>query len=250
MPQVERFSGLRLVPAFSPHRALQLPIPLQAGTYGSGTAVGQITSANVVAVHTVTSTLTGGSFRLFLPWLGFLIYTGNVAYNATGSTYAANLQTALNAAIQSIIPGASVVVTGTGPFTVTYAGTLANQPLALPTIDNSLATGGTATIASTTTGVGPNGSYRAYASGNSDGSQNCEGLLEYPVVVDLAGNVWLGTQVGASEFGQSDPYTTMFISGFFSLADLVGVDATALSTIGAHMVSGSLASGVGIVFVG
>lgn len=244
MPQIASFSNVRLIPVFDSEDAHQVNVALAPGVYASGTVLGEITSAAVNDVQTITSTLSGGSFKMILPLQGGPLITAAAAYNATGATYAANIQTALNNAIQTIYPTGSAVVTGTGPFVVTFSGgPLAGQNIPIMSIDNSLATGGTATVAHTTPGIGPFGAKKAYASGNTDGSQVAIGLLEYPCVVDNAGNISIGAQL-ASEFGQTELVISMFYNGDFAAADLVGLDAAGLANMSGRLISGSITTGI------
>jgi hypothetical protein len=116
----------------------------------SGTAMAKvmvdqaaIPAGGVNAVQTLTITATGGSFVL-----GFK-GARTTSINVSGLSGSA-LQTAL-LALTSIGVG-NVTVTGSGPYVITFTGTLAGREQ--PTIDivSSAATGGTVTIASTTKG--------------------------------------------------------------------------------------------------
>jgi len=69
------------------------------------------------------------------------------------------------------------------------------------------------------------GNFKAYASGSSDGSQNPRAILAYDVTVDGSGN---HSYAGADQ-GVTYPSAPAFISGYFSCADLTGLDATALT---------------------
>jgi hypothetical protein len=109
---------------------------------GGGNAVQQIA---------VAGTPTGGSFTATIAG-----QTATIAYNAT----AAQVATALNA-LSAV--GANGCTTTGGPLpgtsvNVTFTGLLGLQVLALPTIDNTLLTGGsspTAAVTTTTAGVVP-----------------------------------------------------------------------------------------------
>lgn len=92
------------------------------------------------------------------------------------------------------------------------------------------------------------GTYGAYASGHNDGSEVAKGILQYGVVVDASGNYWLGDTSGASDSGVPGPkYGNMWRNGVFKIADLVGWDATAFSTIGAKIKTGTTTAGVVII---
>lgn len=85
------------------------------------------------------------------------------------------------------------------------------------------------------------GTYKAYATGNSDGSQTATRILRWPCTVDADGNI---TIEGASDFKPTQESAEMYISGFFRTQDLVGLDAAGLADMGGQLVSGTLANGV------
>lgn len=83
------------------------------------------------------------------------------------------------------------------------------------------------------------GSVKAYANGNSDGSEVALGVSQYDVTVDASGNhTW-----GGSSFGETRLYAPVFISGFFKTTDLTGLDAPGIADLG-RLVHGTLADGV------
>lgn len=122
--------------------------------YLSWLAGGQETvTGGVSAVHTLTSTATGGTFKL--NFNGFI--TAAIAWNATAAVIQAAILAAVNSQGVVFSSGGSVVCAG-GPLptavTITYATGFATQPVPIPTVDNTLATGGVITAASTTIGTG------------------------------------------------------------------------------------------------
>ena len=84
--------------------------------------------------------------------------------------------------------------------------------------------------------------WRAYATGNVDGSQTARAVLMYACVVDAGGNVFLG-DTAASAWGES--YTTApgYAGGYFFTTDLVGLDAGAVTSLG-KIFDGVLAAGI------
>lgn len=159
------------------HSGLQLQINTQdcqvSGAFFAQKMTDGITLAAGVAevqTMTITGTPTGGTYKLAFKGAE----TSALAYNAN----AAAIQTALQAL--GTIGSGNVLVTGSGPFTLTFASTLGtdNQPLVV-LVNNSL-TGGTSptiTITQTTRG----------------------GWTEYPLVPVLPGhwNIHLAdTQAG------------------------------------------------------
>lgn len=84
------------------------------------------------------------------------------------------------------------------------------------------------------------GSFKAYATGNVDGSQIPKAVLQYDVTVDASGNhTW-----GGGQLGETRPYAPVYFAGFFSTLDLTGFDAGASTAAGWRMVSGTVADGV------
>lgn len=83
------------------------------------------------------------------------------------------------------------------------------------------------------------GTYKAYASGNTDGSQVPKGFLMYPVVTDVNGNI---TNIG--DFGMVLHTVPMFLSGAFKTASLTGLDAAGLTALSGRVISGTLANGI------
>lgn len=95
------------------------------------------------------------------------------------------------------------------------------------------------------------GTYKAYASGNADGSQVPKCVLRYDCVTDALGFATLGGgPAGTSEHpGEKTRSVDAFYSGIFKTGDLVGLDANAVTVMGAHYISGNLAAGI-IAFPG
>jgi len=83
------------------------------------------------------------------------------------------------------------------------------------------------------------GLYKAYASGNADGSQIPVGLLAYDVVVDASGNC----TIGGGDQGITYPTAPMFSCGEFSCADLTGLDAGGVTAGGWKLMYGSVSTG-------
>lgn len=120
------------------------------GEYATTPAVTSLyagATASEVQTVTVTGTPTGGTFTLSFNGAT----TAGIAYNAANTA----VQSALQAL--STIGSGNATVTGSGPYTVTFAGTLANQNVPLLTGSGAGLTGGTSpgvTVALTTQGVG------------------------------------------------------------------------------------------------
>jgi len=84
------------------------------------------------------------------------------------------------------------------------------------------------------------GKYAAYASTNTDGTQVPKGILQYSCVVDSSGNVTL-----AGEFGQTQMGVPMYVGGgaIFDTTQLTGLDANAVTVMGAALVEGTRGAG-------
>lgn len=87
------------------------------------------------------------------------------------------------------------------------------------------------------------GTWGAYASGNTNGTQVPGRILQYGCVVDGSGNIFQGGQA-SSEFGNSSKSAPAYRGGYFSSADIVGLDAAALAAWpGARLLEGSVSNG-------
>jgi hypothetical protein len=110
---------------------------------------GRVRVGGTNEVQTVTSTATGGSIKLTL--FGFT--TASIAFNATATAVRDALVTALAPmGIATADIGASGGPLGTSAVTLTFQGKLGRGNVPQLTVDNSLATGGTATPATQTGG--------------------------------------------------------------------------------------------------
>jgi len=91
------------------------------------------------------------------------------------------------------------------------------------------------------------GTYKAYASGNADGSQVPKVILKYACATDASGNITIGTTNAGGMWGETQLNAPAYFAGTFRLADLVGLDANAVTVLGARFITGSIAAGSGIV---
>jgi hypothetical protein len=96
---------------------------------------------NSIQYITVNGTLTAGLFRLIVNIGGVANTTGTIAFN---NISAASLQSAL-AALGNVGAG-NVVVTGSGPYTVTFSGPLDSQGIQVMVVTGSTLVGGTVTV--------------------------------------------------------------------------------------------------------
>lgn len=162
---VYSFSADELKPCRSDGSAKADHVNLAPGTYSKGHVLGQLSGGAVNDVQTVTigGSPTGGTFKLVLEWpIGNSQTTATIAYDAAASA----VQSAI-AALSNVGAG-NVAVTGSagGPYTVTFSGKFAGQPVPVMTAGTNALTGGSspaATIAHTTVGQTA-GTYAAYSS--------------------------------------------------------------------------------------
>jgi hypothetical protein len=87
------------------------------------------------------------------------------------------------------------------------------------------------------------GTYQAFASGASDGTQNPKGIIEYDITTDSSGNI---TSLG--DFGLTTKTVPMWVSGYFNIADLyddgsAGIKATTVTALGGVVIEGAASSG-------
>lgn len=222
-PQVQ-FTSSKIKP-IDPEQATTRAVRLPPGVnYSAGQVLEEIATAAANEVQTITfgGTVTGGTFTLLLPSTkgGGFDAIGPIAWNATAATLAANIQAALNA----YFGAGQVVVTGTGPFTLTYSGSeVSNRDVSLPTAQNNL-TGTSPTVATATTtagSIGPGVVFQAYSAGNA------RAVLEGNTRTDALGQI-------IDEFGAPSGFTAVaFTRGTFIESDLIGLDTTAVPNSGA-----------------
>jgi hypothetical protein len=227
---VPYFAHMNL-PAAIEHFALPPSTGSAASPIKAGTVLGEYTGN---ATQTLTVTATGGSYKLLYNGVA----TTAIAFNAVAAT----IQTALNA-IPALSP-AGVAVTGTGPWTITFQNQLGEQVVPLLTVDNTLATGGTAAVTAGTAGVA--GQVGSYASGNSNGTQTPRFLLEYDCYTDASGNhFW-----GGGFWNEGLPSVPCFITGAFRCEDLTGLDAASLTQTGTRLTQVHGNTSIGVVKLG
>ena len=231
------FNANRLDPLYDADDALLLPFNFNPGvSLTRGTVVGQVTAA-VNEVQTLTVTATGGTYTLSYtnPVTGVTTTSAATAFNASTATQQTN--------INAIVGSGAITVAGAGPYTYTWNGTAVagqNQPLLV--VNTASLTGGSATMVETTQGAIA-GVMKAYASGNSDGSEVPKGILQYDIVTDSAGRVYLGTSA-ANQYGDVRLDAPVYFAGTFDCSLLTGLDANALTAAKWRLISGSVATGI------
>lgn len=144
--------------------AAQYPPPDRANS--TAYTLGQrVKVANVAEIQTLTVTATGNNFKLTVTNRGQTLTTANIAISGLSST---TIQAAINA-LANVNVG-DVVVTGTGPYTLTWAATLGNVPQVVVAAGSPDVTGGTVVAATSTQGAANGQVYEATVAGTSAGS--------------------------------------------------------------------------------
>lgn len=223
----------------NPEHAEKVSVSLPGGiSYLAGQVLEEVFNAAATAVHTVTETgsPTGGTFQLAYPSANGYDVTVPIAQASTAAT--------VQSALDTVIGPGNSIVTGSagGPWTITYAGDLANRPIVLPTLLSNALTGGTTpsvTIASGTTGsTGIAGAAQAYASGNA------RWVLEANTRTGLNGCIM--DQFGSSVEMTAPAWasgTELLATDASGVAQLVGLDTTAIPNSGTPGTLGKLTGG-------
>jgi hypothetical protein len=227
------YNNIRLEPYLDPGDAREITVNLPASvTYAKGTLLGEL--AGTTATHTLHSSgaLSAGTYTLS----DGVNTTGAIAYNATAAQLTAALLAATPAPLGYIATGG----TFTTPTDFTLTSTIAGPRPTVLTVGGAGVTGGTITDASAVTGTaGPAGTYKAYTSGATDGSQVPKVILAYAATTDASGNITWGGQ----DFGETRKSVPAYLSGTFRCEDLIGLDANALTAMGGHLINGTVGFG-------
>lgn len=88
------------------------------------------------------------------------------------------------------------------------------------------------------------GTFGAYASGNSDGTERCKGILAFDCVSNASGKIAHTTDGTTGELGEVLESTPAYFGGIFKTSELTGLDENALEDLGGKLISGTLADGV------
>lgn len=241
---VVTYSADMLIPFMNPDEARVDNVNLPASiAYPKGTILGERVGLQEIQRITITGTPTGGSFTITVAGQT----TTAIAFNATAATVRNQLEL-----LTTVGPGGVNVTGGPGPGTP-YDITFVNEAnvAAMTTTDSF--TGGTtpASAVTTTTGgsSGTPGVYAAYDRDNTDGTERPTHILQYAVVTDASGNVYLGDTVGGEFSSTFSKVASAYRCGVFACADLRGLDENALAAMRARIVRGTLSNGV-VMFPG
>lgn len=231
------FGGAKLEPLKNPEDARLEHVNLAQGTYAKGTLLGEMAGRSSIQTLTITGTPTSGDFTLTFG----ADTTAAIAFSATATAVAA----ALNL-LASVIAAGGVDATG-GPLPgtgVVIRFRNSGARTAITSTDNLGGGSAPAThITQTQTGTaGTAGRYKAYASGNTDGSENPTHILQYACIVDSSQNISIGDTAGG-EWGILNKSAPAYRCGYFACEDLVGLDATAVTRMNARLEAGDTTTG-------
>jgi hypothetical protein len=253
---MQRYSANVLQPAQNPQLARTDAVAIAASqTIAAGTVLGEVGNVNATSTITISAGTSGGTFKLTTTTAPTTAQTGAITWSGTNATLLANIQTALNAAYgttggnPNVVASAVSLTAGIGTILLTAQNAWSGQPIAW-TLQDSTTGGSGTTVASTTTGVVPSGTFKAYSATATDGSQVPKCIAQCDMVTDSANppNITLGGQAGGGEFGQTQLTAPVYTSGYFFTSDLVGLDTNAISLLGGHLVRGSAGSGENGIF--
>jgi hypothetical protein len=248
--QVTRTTTItKVVPAYRPELATQRRVNLGPSlTLAAGTVLGQITNAaDDVQTISDTGTVSGGTFTVSgtNPITGASFTTAAVAYNVSNANLKAALEAVLGHGITATVAGSGLPGNDT---TITFGGSADSLVVPLMTIDSSSLTGTNPVLAIAKTTVGRTKvTGKAYATGNSDGSEVARWILPYAVTTDTAGMISMSNLSGEVA-APAEESIDVWVSGYFRTADLTGLDADAIPELG-RMVEGDITNG-GIIAVG
>lgn len=238
---ITTFANQKLVPALYPHKAKTIAVKLAASvTLAKGTVLGELVGVQQVDQITITGTPTGGSFTLTV---GGQI-TAAIPYNATPPQVQAALVALSTVGVNGVsctgtaLPGGTITATFSAPGAVAMTHTDSLTGGTTPAVSVSQQTAGSS---------GTPGTYAAYNAGNTNGSQTAKLILAYDAATDASGNITLGGQATGGEWGQTEPSVPAYMGGDFYTSDLVGLDAKAVSDLGAHFAQGTLDNGILVI---
>jgi hypothetical protein len=239
-------------PAYEPEHALnrvcRLPFGGPWGTGGrfpKGTVLGCVGGAPANAVITITISGAPTGSKLALDYTADKVYSAVTANLASAHATVAQLQ----AACDEIWGAGNTLVAGTPgtSFTITFQGVLAQTRIGgLLSLTRSTFTAGTApaaTAARTTPGTSGAGQFDKYVdAGTNNAPQVARSVLMYDYLSDPLGG--FVADAGVSGQPYSPPH---YITGFFNVADLDGLDANGVTDPGWRIVEGAAITEAGAV---
>jgi hypothetical protein len=205
---------------------------------GSGTTVNDLQTLTISG-----GTPTSGNISIQFVDQNGITQTVSVAFNQTA--------TALQPSFDALTPSASDIVVAGGPFPGTpltfsfqndFAGRFQTLMINAGTTLNNSAV---ATFTHTTAGCPATGYYKAYNSGNSDGSQTARKLLRQPALVTPDGAHHWGGSPGSFVKDNQQFMADGYFQGDFYVNDLTGLDSTAIGQLG-HLINANTITDPGL----
>lgn len=242
---ISQFSLAQLEPAFSREMAKQRNFKLPyggptgtGGTFFKGTILGCV--AGTIQSEVATLTLAGTSSGLVTA-----TFTADKPYTVTWTDGATNAS--LTTLWETIFGTGNVVVTGTsaggtdGTVILTFQGQLAN--VRIGGLFAATVAAGTSVWARTTRGSSGAGQFDKYLdAGTNSTPTTARNILAHDYTSKPQG----GMVSEGPNSGQA--YSPLvFVSGFFNVADLTGLDANGLADPGFRLVEGAALADVGAV---
>lgn len=93
------------------------------------------------------------------------------------------------------------------------------------------------------------GLYYPYATGATDGTQNPSCICPRQVATDATGQITFGAVAGGGWYGETWSTVTCYFKGHFEVTQLVGLDAAALTRMGARVVDGDAVGFTSGIFI-
>lgn len=88
------------------------------------------------------------------------------------------------------------------------------------------------------------GTFAAYATGNSDGTETAKAILVFDCKTDANGLITHGDVSTGEEVGAKRVSTPAYVAGYFKTTELTGLDAAGLADMAGNVIHGSVADGV------
>lgn len=251
MALTKQFSMTPLRPAYAPHLAVERPVRLPVGgpwatggKFTAGRVLGCVGGAAASAVWTLDITGSPTGSKITLTYTADQVYTGTTANLVSAHASVAQLQ----AVCDGIWGAGNTLVAGTAgsQFTITFQNQLASVRIGGNIAVSATFTAGSSpaiALTRTTPGSSGAGQFDEYLdAGTGNRPQVARNVLKYD---------WLTDPTGAetTEQGGANPGANAlaYVAGFFSVGDLTGLDAAALSDPGFRLVAGAAITDPGAV---
>jgi len=247
----KQFTHTPLRPAYAPHLAAERPVRLPVGgpwgtggKFSAGRVLGCVGGAAASAVWTLDISGSPTGSKITLTYVADQVYTGTTANLVSAHASVAQVQ----AVCDAIFGAGNTVVAGTPgtQFTIGFQNQLASVRIGGSIAVSATFTAGTTpAIALTRTTPGSSGAdqFDEYLdAGTGNRPQVARAALKYDHLTDPTGSQ-------ATEQGSANPGANAlaYASGYFSAADLTGLDANGVADPGFRLVAGAALTDPGAV---